>query len=319
MTEPSPGTAGVDWLHTAQQHLRVEDYGAAEVSLRKTVEATPANPEVFVTWAWLCLDIREPVRAKEYADEAYVLCSPHGTVDLVFEVNLVRGWAAYHAANFQTAVESYKNALSCAYRPEQRADVLVHKAFAHEQQQQWGDMWECVYAALPLAVSFSEGQRQELAEVILRAIRYNSGDTVEGWESYVPTFRSGHGSEDVESRVHAGIARRVELLSARTEIRRLRGISAPEGPYPKFPVWPLVFLLICASSAWAWWVSFVIGMIPSGFMIARFDKRKKWKKEAEEFQAAQEELQELVPSVKKMSTQEQASQIYLPRTPQIRA
>lgn len=54
-------------------------------------------------------------------------------------------------------------------------------------------------------------------------------------------------------------------------------------------------------------------------MIARFDKRKKWKKEAEEFQAAQEELQELVPSVKKMSTQEQASQIYLPRTPQIRA
>ena len=44
MTEPSPGTAGVDWLHTAQQHLRVEDDRAPpEVSLRKAVEATPAN------------------------------------------------------------------------------------------------------------------------------------------------------------------------------------------------------------------------------------------------------------------------------------
>lgn len=321
MTETAPGTARADWLRIARQHYQAEDFSAAEVALRKAADDDPENPEVFITWAWVCLGTRETERAKEYADEAYVLLPQDGSVGLVFEVNLVRGWTAYHTEHFNAAVESYKTALSCAHLPERRADVLVRKALALEQLKQWGEMWECVQAALPLAVSLqSAGQRQNLADAALRAIRQISGDTVEGWESYLPAFTNGHGPEDVESRVRDGIAHRVELLRTSTEARRLNAVPAPEGPCPKFPkksMWTAIILTLSLIGG-VWWLTFLIVMIPMGFVTVGLEKRSKWKKQAEVYQTAQEERKQLLPSIKRMLAQEEASGTYQPCTPQIR-
>jgi tetratricopeptide (TPR) repeat protein len=320
MTETAPGTARADWLRIARQHYQAEDFSAAEVALRKAADDDPENPEVFITWAWVCLGTRETERAKEYADEAYVLLPQDGSVGLVFEVNLVRGWTAYHTEHFKAAVESYKTALSCAHLPERRADVLVRKALAHEQLKQWGEMWECVQAALPLAVSLPAEQRQDLADAALRAIRQISGDTVEGWESYLPAFTNGHGPEDVESRVRDGIAHRVELLRTSTEARRLNAVPAPEGPCPKFPkksMWTAIILTLSLIGG-VWWLTFLIVMIPMGFVTVGLEKRSKWKKQAEVYQTAQEERKQLLPSIKRMLAQEEASGTYQPCTPQIR-
>lgn len=174
---PTAEEASIDWLSRAWSYYFVKDFGAAAVAARKAREQSPDDPMPYVVSSWVNLAEDNLRRAKEAADEAFVLDDlSEDTAD----VQHVRGVVFYNQYSYDRAIQSYERAFAKAGDYE-KADLLRRKAWAHEYQEQGDEALACGLDGLAILQTLDTTLTviaDDLADIVCRSADYLAGSTM---------------------------------------------------------------------------------------------------------------------------------------------
>ncbi|GEM_PF-5746267 len=161
--DPPTGPVEINWMQRVESYYLQEDFGAADIAVRKVPDADREGPAVWVLSAWIQLAplTRSPLfsaepwaasfdrfqqanhfvkdgsraalvaqveQAKRHADEAFTL-DPLGKSADVFHV---RGVCFYFLQDFDRAISNYRSALDLTSEPAEAAELCLRIALAHE-------------------------------------------------------------------------------------------------------------------------------------------------------------------------------------------
>ncbi len=280
----------IDWLVRAWSYYFRRDDGPAMVAARKAREQDPNDAMGFVVSSWVNLRDNEIKRAKQDADEAFVLDElGEDTTD----VHHVRGAVQAALNDHERAVTSYDRALAKTSGAEQieilmrRADSLTALRRDSEAQQSCqeayatrGDLRE------PLTSMLHETSVRSVLAPATRPSDRNEYQ-VEPVRAVARAFRDG--SEHSQER--ASVATELEAFVARVERwKTLYALKNPGTDDWGFPLKSLAIGVFCLLLGQASSIFILIAL--AAFVWAGFGyyKHTEKKKSVEEFERTRQEL-----------------------------
>ncbi len=289
--------AQIDWLGIAWNYYFINDMGAAAVASRKSREQSPDDALPYVVTAWVELAQDEAKRAKQNADEAFVLDElGEDTAD----VHHVRG-AVYHAmAQYDRAIDSFDRALAKA-TPGEASEILLRKAWTFESKHDIQGMIGSCIRALSNGAALPSRLRIQLEETTLRAIArkcYVANNTIESLHNYEETqngLKSSSVAEPSRTKILTFINEQTVLL---TSIRRLeekanmlKAVGRPEGGKPDIPIKSIAGGAVCVLLIGLHITFLFIALALLGFATYVATRRSDWTSRTEAWDKAQAQLQ----------------------------
>lgn len=280
-----------DWLGIAWNYYYTRDLGAAGVAARKAREQNSKDPMPFVVSAWVELGEGELRRAKDYADEAYVL-DELGTDTA--DVHAVRGAVFHHSRDFERAVQHFDRALAKAVEGE-RSEIQFFKALSLEGLRRHDDMLDTLVAGLTVDVPIPHGVRTRLEQATRRAIVHTSDDhgnpgrAVSAYDAKRRRIAESRISEPSKTQLLAWVDGRLKDWRRKAD---LVAIATPSGAIPGVPLGTAVagILLFITGASGRWAVVLLIGLALIAWAAYRIYSRTEWNRAKGAFDSAQAEL-----------------------------
>lgn len=281
-------STSIDWQSRAWNYYYMQDIGAASVAARKAREQAPEDPIPFVITAWVELAEEEVRRAKQAADEGFVLDElGEDTAD----VHHVRGAVFLMMGQYRRAVESLDRALAKATVGE-TPPILYRKALAQEGLKEVPGMIASCVRALSTDVELTSRLRQWLEQTTCRAFHlkcHQESDAAASGLLYVETHQ-GVGSSNI---IEPSKGRVLDYLKMEIRAAALAEEGRPKGDLPGLPLKSAAVAVIALVfiSAHPAFVAIMLGA--AGFAAYTMYLRSQWNGQFASHQSAQAELNTL--------------------------
>lgn len=299
----------IDWLRRAWSYYFVEDFGAAGVAARKAREQEPNDALPYVIASWVNLAEADLRRAKEFADEAFVL---DDLGEDSADVQHVRGVVFYSQSSFDRAIQSFDRAFAKAGDYE-KADLLRRKSWAFEYQKQGEDALRCGLEGLAIlnTIDGAAGMLlvENLTDIVCRSVDYLAGtmsypgtaksenapaprQVVDAYRSFQIQVDKAAIPSSSSATVKKHISDRVAVEELRLKAAELERVEDADGGQPGLPLIPAGAGLFCLLLGSAWSGFYLIGLALVGWAVYSFMNRSKWTEKRQAYATAQRELED---------------------------
>lgn len=226
--------APIDWTTRAWNYYFVGDNGAALIASRKAKEQSPGEAMPFVVSAWVQLKEGEDRRAKQDADEAFVL--DELTTDSV-DVQEVRGSVYLVLGQHKLALSCFDRALTKATDGE-KPELYCRRALTLQAMNRPVEAYESGCTGLSQDVAISDYVRSQLEAVTSNAIhtmvnlRDEPAEIIRSYQHHSDTVTSTQMRSDSKARIVSNIHQNINHWKKARELQvqceRDAAISVPD-------------------------------------------------------------------------------------------
>lgn len=295
-----------DWNIKAWNYYFNEDDGAAGVAARKAKEIAPNDALVYVVSAWINIREGEVRQAKRDSDEAFVLDDlGEDTAD----VHHVRGFVFFLNGDHSRAMQSYDRALAKASEGE-KVEILARYALALESTGDYSSALDKCLEGLGLQVEVRTDVTDWLHKTFARtAVRLaEKNDPPSGRKRVYTGLKSRVQASSMTPSSKNVLNRQLDQFIAFEDLRARKQdherVAEPGGDKEGIP-WLVagggLFALIFLSQLW--WGFAILGLGAIAFAGYRIYQGQQWTQAQNEYESAQNRLQENIKQIAKMRTQ----------------
>lgn len=278
----------IDWIIRAWNYYFLEDFGAANVAARKARNEQSESPNAYVVSAWVEIALENWERAREYADEAYVLDENE---ESAVDVYLVRGVTFHKFGKCDKALASYNRAFAKSSKP-QIPEIMFRRAACYITLEQYKHaIDDCI-----------EGIKTDtyISPDIIRNIQHDCFIALEKYcysaDNPEMSKQAFQNMLDKFENLNVTAEAKEDILEfIRRQIRRCELLQVPEpnsSDNTEFPTGGIVVGVL--ALALLFWipsiVTFLIAAVPCAWVVWCFARRANYKRLKNEYIKAREEL-----------------------------